>query len=397
MDVSKPDILVVGAGPAGLMAAEAAAGSGRKVLLVDAMPSFGRKLLMAGKSGLNLTMAQPERDFMQAYAPPAFLAPMLQAFGAQHVQDWARGLGVELFIGSTGRVFPTAMKASPLLRAWLARLAAMGVEFRARWQWVGLDAGAFAFETPQGARAVHPRATVLALGGASWPRLGSNGHWADILANSGVEIMPFQPSNMGFLRAWSRFMAPHFGAPIKPVGLRAGNVQGRGEFVISRLGIEGGGIYPLAAALRAGATLELDLVPDLPLARVIDKLAQRRKADSLANSLRKSLNLSAAKLALLQECARPLPHEPAALAQLLKSLPLALAGPYPMAQAISTTGGIACAAVDETLQLRALPGVFAAGEMLDWDAPTGGYLLTGCLASGRWAGQAAAQYGRSAV
>ncbi|MEX0971143.1 MAG: TIGR03862 family flavoprotein [Paracoccaceae bacterium] len=389
MDKNKPDVLVIGAGPAGLMAAETAASLGRKVLLADAMPSFGRKLLMAGKTGLNLTMEQPESTFINAYSPPAFLAPMLQEFGVAEVQNWTRGLNQPLFTGSSGRVFPVAMKASPILRAWLARLAGLGVEFRTRWRWTGLENKAFSFETPQGPLRVIPGATVLALGGASWARLGSNGAWAEILAKAGVEITPFQPSNMGFCRAWSSYMQPHFGTPIKPVGLRAGAIHGRGEFVISRQGIEGGGIYPLAAALRKTGELELDLVPDIPLVRVIEKLEQRRKGDSLANGLRKSLNLGAAKLALLQEAARPLPNDSAALARLLKALPLVLDGPYPMDQAISTTGGIARDAVDDSLQLHKLAGVFVAGEMLDWDAPTGGYLLTACLATGRWAGRAA--------
>lgn len=391
MEPARPDVLIIGAGPAGLMAAETAATMGCRVMVVDAMPSVARKFLMAGKSGLNLTMDSAIPPFIEAYSPPEFLAPMLHEFGPQQVQGWAHRLGQPLFTGSSGRVFPVAMKASPLLRAWLALLAGFGVELHSRWRWVGLENGRFLFETPQGPASICPGATVLALGGASWPRLGATGAWADMLAPLGVETLPFSPSNMGFCRRWSPFMAPHFGVPVKPVGLHAGPQHSRGEFVISASGIEGGGIYPLAKLMLQGARLMVDLVPDIDTARLGEKLAQRRKGDSQANHLRKTLRLGKAKVALLQECARPLPQDPVALACLLKAMPLALDGPYPMAQAISTTGGIARAAVDSNLQLHALPGVYAAGEMLDWDAPTGGYLLTGCLTSGRWAGRAAAQ------
>jgi len=389
MDIEPIDCLVIGGGPAGLMAAEVLSAAGRKVVVADAMPSLGRKFLMAGKSGLNLTMDAPAKEFAVQFTPPDWLGPIVAEFDPDAVQDWARGLGQEVFRGSTGRVFPVAMKASPLLRAWLARLTAQGVTFRTRWRWVGMEAGRFDFETAAGPTSLAPRRTILALGGASWPRLGSTGHWAEILRAQGVDIKPFQASNMGFLRSWSPFMAQHFGKPVKHVRLSAGALEGRGEFAISAKGVEGGGIYALSAALRDGAKLSVDLMPDMDLAAVRAKLETRRKGDSLSNHLRKALRLDAAKIALLNECARPLPEALPALAQLLKVMPLALDGAYPITQAISTVGGIARSAVSDRLELNALPGVYVAGEMLDWDAPTGGYLLTGCLATGRWAAQAA--------
>lgn len=386
------DILIIGGGPAGLMAAEQLLGAMRRVVVVDAMPSMGRKLLMAGKSGLNLTKDEPQDAHITNFTPDDWLEPMLRAFGPEQVQSWARGLGQDLFTGSTGRVFPKSMKASPLLRAWLARLAEQGVEFRNRWRWVGLQDGVFTFETPAGRHDVQPKRTVLALGGASWPRLGSTGQWVEILEPFGVNITPFQASNMGFARGWSAHMQPHFGKPIKPVRLTAGASIGRGEIVISARGIEGGGIYPLSPALRAGAPLQLDLLPDFTQNDVVAKLEKRRKGDSLSNHLRKAFRFDSTKIALLNECLHPLPDTPSELARLLKALHLSLDGPYPMTHAISTTGGIARDALSDGLELLALPGVFAAGEMLDWDAPTGGYLLTGCLASGRWAALAAASH-----
>lgn len=383
------DALVIGAGPAGLMAAEVLATAGRRVVIADAKPSFGRKFLMAGKSGLNLTMNQPVDVFTQGITPAGWMAPIVQAFGPEDVAHWARGLGQELFIGSTGRVFPKTMKASPLLRAWLGRLADLGAEFRTRWRWQGYQDGQFVFDTPQGVQTVRADTTILALGGASWPRLGSDGGWTAILAAQAVPLMPFRPSNMGFCVKWSAHMAQHFGQPVKAVALRAGDVQGRGECVITASGLEGGGIYTVSAAMRDGAQLQMDLVPDLSLDAVIGRLSRGRGGDSLPNYLRKTLRLDPLKIALLQECARPLPVQPYALAAVIKGLTIAVQGAYPMEHAISTVGGIARSGVDDGLQLRAMPGVFASGEMLDWDAPTGGYLLTTCLATGRWAARSA--------
>ncbi len=385
------EALVIGAGPAGLAAAETLATAGRRVLVAEAKPSIGRKLLMAGKSGLNLTRAEAPEAFAAAYPEGAdWLAPMLARFGPAEVQDWARGLGLEVFTGSTGRVFPTGMKASPLLRAWAGRLGGLGVEVRTRWRWRGWRDGGAVFATPQGAALVHAGATVLALGGGSWARLGSDGAWRGILADHGIVTAPFRPSNVGFAVAWSGQMARHFGAAVKPVRLSAGGRSVAAEFVVSAKGVEGGGVYALGPELRAGAALTLDLVPGLDLAGVAARLDRPRAGATLSNHLRKTLGLSPVKIALLRECAPEALAASDGTAAALKALPLPLLGPRPLDEAISTAGGVPRAALDEGLMLRALPGVFAAGEMLDWDAPTGGYLLTACLATGRWAGTAAA-------
>ncbi len=381
------DALVVGAGPAGLMAAEAMARAGRTVLIAEARPSAARKFLMAGKSGLNLTKDEPLATFLPPYAEAAkALRPALAAFGPAEVQQWARDLGQPVFTGSSGRVFPKAMKASPLLRAWLARLRGLGVRLETRWRWTEWT-DAFVFDTPGGACRVAPRTAVLACGGASWARLGSDGAWAGLMGN--VPLAPFQPANMGFAVNWSAHMARHFGTPVKNVGLRAGPTTLRGEFVISRDGVEGGGIYALSRPLREGAQLTLDLAPDLSLDAIRARLARPRGKTSLANHLRKTLRLDPVKQALLMEFARPLPDD---IAPLVKALPAPLIGPRPMDQAISTAGGIRLDALDDQLMIRARPGIFAAGEMLDWEAPTGGYLLTACLATGLWAGRHAAHW-----
>lgn len=382
------DALVIGAGPAGLMAAGELARAGRRVTIAEAKPSPARKFLMAGKSGLNLTRREPLAEFLGHYDAP-WLDPIVSAFGPEEVIAWAEGLGVEIFTGSTGRVFPRAMKASPLLRAWLARLAAMDVTLKLGWRWAGFVEQGLAFDTAEGRQIVTPDRTVLALGGASWPRLGSDAAWVPWLADKGVEIAPFAGSNMGWQIDWSPHMARHFGQPVKAVALSAGDMTGRGEFVLSAHGIEGGGIYTLTRPLREGAPLTLDLVPDLAETEVARRLARAPAKDSTANRLRKALGLGAVQIALLQEWGRPLPADPAALARCLKALTVPLKAPRPMAEAISTAGGVAPSALTPGLELRALPGIFACGEMLDWDAPTGGYLLTACLATGRWAGRAA--------
>lgn len=386
------DALVIGAGPAGLAAAEILAQAGRKVVLVEAKPSVGRKFLMAGKSGLNLCKDQPFDQLIQAYGPAAdALKPMLAAFDSAAVQAWAQGLGQALFTGTSGRVFPKAMKASPLLRAWMGRLADLQVEVRSGWRWTGFDGAVFDFDTSEGRQQIVPAVTVLALGGASWSRLGSDGSFAPLLAARGVDLAPFKPANMGFQVHWSAHMEKHFGRPVKGTALIADGVPTRGEFVISRRGLEGGGIYAVAAAVREGADLSVDLLPDWPLKRVIDRLARTRGKASLVNHLRKSLHLDPVKLALLQEFGRPLPKDEQ-LAALIKGLPILHAGPRPLDEAISVAGGVRFDALNAGLMLNACPGVFCAGEMLDWEAPTGGYLLTGCLATGRWAGQYAAGY-----
>ncbi|WIY26977.1 TIGR03862 family flavoprotein [Parasedimentitalea psychrophila] len=387
------DAVVIGAGPAGLMAADQLARAGHSVVVVEAKPSVGRKLLMAGKSGLNLTRDEPFDQLIANYGKAAdWLAPMVRQFDAQAVQDWARGLGSELFTGSTGRVFPKVMKASPLLRAWLAALGDLGVQRRTGWSWRGWDGADLLFDTAEGTQVIPAAVTVLALGGASWARLGSDGMWAPVLADQGVALAPFKPANVGLLVDWSDHMVPQFGAPLKGIALQAGDLFSRGEAVISKRGLEGGGIYAICAAVRGGAPLTLDLLPDLSGDEVTRRLSRPRGKASLSNHLRKVLKLDPARIAMLQEFARPLPPQPADLARLIKALPVKHAGLRPIDEAISTAGGVTRGALDEGLMLKQRPGVFCAGEMLDWEAPTGGYLLTGCLATGRWAGRAAAQY-----
>ncbi|MDK3071587.1 TIGR03862 family flavoprotein [Sedimentitalea sp. JM2-8] len=389
--------VVIGGGPAGLMAAEELGRAGCSVLLADAKPSFGRKFLMAGKSGLNLTKAEPQERFLAAYEDAApWLAPMLAEFSAEAVQDWARGLGQNLFTGSTGRVFPVAMKASPLLRAWLARLDGFGVTRRSRWRWTGWDSqGELLFDTPDGQRSLSADVTVLALGGASWARLGSDGAWSGLLAARGIDIAPFQPANAALDIAWSDHMTAVLGEPLKGVALSAGSLRSRGEAVISRRGLEGGGIYAISRAVRQGAVPMIDLMPDLPVAEIARRLARPRGKSSWSNHLRRALNLGPVHTALLQEFGRPLPTDAVALAALVKALPIRHAGLRPMDEAISTAGGVRRAALTDDLMLRAFPGVFCAGEMLDWEAPTGGYLLTACLATGKRAGRAAAAYAQT--
>ncbi|MEX1236108.1 MAG: TIGR03862 family flavoprotein [Roseovarius sp.] len=382
-----PDALVIGAGPAGLMAAEALAQAGHAVTVAEAKPSPARKFLMAGKSGLNLTKAEGLEAFLAAYgAGAAPLHPILTAFGPEAVQDWARELGQPLFTGSTGRIFPEAMKASPLLRAWLARLDGMGVRIMRRWRWQGWEGDAVLVDTPEGVRRLTPRVCVLACGGASWARLGSDGAWAAPLLD---KVAPFQPANMGFAVTWSAHMQRHMGQPVKGIALGAGALTSRGEIVLSRAGIEGGGIYEVSRAMRQGAPLLLDLMPDLSTLDLRQRLSRARGKQSMANHLRKVLKWTPEKQALLMEFAQPLPKD---LAPLIKALPVTHQGPLPMDQAISTAGGLRWDALDGALMLKDRPGTFAAGEMLDWEAPTGGYLITACLATGRHAGQSAAAW-----
>jgi len=381
------DALVIGAGPAGLMAAEGLGKAGLSVLVADAMPSVGRKFLMAGKSGLNLTKMEQIDQFLDAYGDaPNAMRDAVAAFGPQDVSDWAEGLGQPVFTGSTGRVFPTVMKASPLLRAWIGRLTDLGVDLRTRWRWTGWEGQAARFDTPDGPQEITPKVTILALGGASWARLGSDGSWAQFLPDA---VAPFAPANMGFVVDWSEHMARHFGTPVKSAMLSAGDTKSRGEFVISERGIEGGGIYSLSKPLREGAPLTIDLLPDWSEDRVRGALAKPRGKASLSNHLRKVLRLDPVRIALLSEFGRPFPDD---LAPLIKALPIRHAGPRPMDEAISTAGGVRFDALTDGLMLRDRPGVFCAGEMLDWEAPTGGYLITGCLATGVLAGVSAVDY-----
>jgi hypothetical protein len=364
------------------MAAEELARAGVRVTVCEAKPTVARKFLMAGKSGLNVTKDEAPPAFAAQYDAPQ-LASMLAEFGPAEVQAWCRGLGQEVFTGSSGRVFPVAMKASPLVRAWQERLAGLGVEIRTRWRWTGFQGEGFRFETPEGEQVLRPGVTVLALGGASWQRLGSDGAWVPWLREKGVPVADWKPANMGFRVDWSTKMAAHFGQPVKGVALLVGDRRERGEFVISARGIEGGGIYAVSRDLREGAGLELDLLPDLTEGEVAARLARSRAGETVVNRLRK-LGLSPVQVGLVMEFSRDAPFDR------LKRLPVRLAGPRPLDEAISVAGGVRWEGLTEGLEVKALPGVFACGEMLDWEAPTGGYLLTACWATGRWAGRAAA-------
>lgn len=391
-------VAIVGGGPAGLIAAEILSAAGLTVSVYDRMPSLGRKFLMAGRGGLNLTHSEPLETFIPRYGPAAErLTPMVEAFGPSDLIAWAAGLGQETFVGSSGRVFPRSLKASPLLRAWLARLADQGVTFHLRHDWRGWDAdGALSFETPAGLLAARADAAILALGGASWPKLGSTGAWSAILAQRGVEIAPFAPANSGFDVAWSLAFAERFaGQPLKNIALSFQGRTVRGEVMIAAYGLEGGAVYALSSALRAAieageaATVEIDLAPDLSRAKLTDRLHRAATGQSSASLLRKAAGLSPIEANLLREaCGLALPREPGALARAIKAAPVRLTAPRPLARAISTAGGVAWSEVDEGLRLRKIPGAQLAGEMLDWEAPTGGYLLQACFATGAWAAHA---------
>jgi uncharacterized flavoprotein (TIGR03862 family) len=402
-----PRLAIIGGGPAGLMAAEAACAAGVAVDLYDAKGSVGRKFLLAGKGGLNLTHGEPRARFVERYgARHDAVGRWLDAFDADALRAWARGLGVETFAGSSGRVFPRDLKAAPLLRGWLRRLRESGVTFHMHHRWLGWQAhDTLHFATPQGERAVPVDAVVLALGGASWPRLGSDGAWVAPLRNAGVDVAPLQAANCGFELAWSEHLRSRFaGAPLKPVVAhwvdRAGVSHARqGEFVLSEYGIEGSLIYAIGAELREQiaargcATLSLDLVPGYTESALAQRLAAPRGRHSIGDWLRRRAGLDGAKAALVFELtAKAVLADPPALAAQLKALPLSLQAPRPVAEAISTAGGVRLEALDESLMLRDCPGVFCAGEMLDWEAPTGGYLLTACFASGLTAGRGAARW-----
>ena len=427
------DAAVIGAGPAGLMAAEALASAGVRVQVFDSMPSVGRKFLLAGKGGLNLTHSEPSESFNARYGVrQQAVAGLLQDFGAAELRDWAQGLGVETFIGTSGRVFPTDLKAAPLLRAWLQRLRGQGVQFHMRHRFMGWSAkGALRFATPAGDTVVQARSTVLALGGASWARLGSDGAWVPLLAERSVQVAPLQPANCGFdvlaqgpagetrrdfLRAlvgqepepdkgWTPHFAERFaGQPLKTVALSfqgdsSGPFTRRGEFVVTATGVEGSLIYAASALLRdaiaahGSATFTLDLLPDHSPERVLTEVRHPRGTRSLSSHLKSRLNLEGVKMGLLYEhLGKDGLGDAAVLATAIKALPITVVAPRPIDEAISTAGGVAFEAMDSALMLQALPGVFCAGEMLDWEAPTGGYLMTACMASGVRAGQGAARW-----
>ncbi len=393
MSSAEPFIAVVGGGPAGLMAAEVLAGAGHAVTVYDRMPSLGRKFLMAGRGGLNLTHSEDVERFVARYAEAApRLKPLLDAFSPADLRAWCEGLGHETFVGSSGRVFPRAFKASPLLRAWLARLESLSVRFAPRHRWEGWsEDGALRFTRGDGeAVLVTPDATVLALGGASWPRLGSDGAWAETLTGRGVAVAPLRAANVGFTVPWSEVMRSRFaGEPLKRIALAFEGTSVRGEAMITAAGIEGGAVYALSAAIRDAilrdgqATIQVDLRPDLSVEALARRLAAPRSGQSASTFLRKAAALPPVAIALLREAhGTELPREPEALAGAIKAVPLTLDGIKPIARAISTAGGVSLEGVDEHLMLRDHPGVFVAGEMLDWEAPTGGYLLQATFATG---------------
>lgn len=416
------DVAIIGGGPAGLMVAEVLSGAGVAVHLFDAMPSVGRKLLLAGKGGLNLTHAEPLPAFTSRYgAQAAHIQPLLAHFGPQAVRDWAASLGVETFVGTSQRVFPTDMKAAPLLRAWLQRLrhpaSGVPVRFHMRHRWLGWGGSGqtLQFQTPAGLQTVRARATVLALGGGSWARLGSDGAWVPLLQAAGIAVAPLLPSNCGFdvagsplhgtAQGWSPFFVSRFaGQPLKSVAVRYSASDGRqfhrkGEFVATATGLEGSLIYAVSSLLRddiarhGRATLVLDLLPDRSAEQVLAQVAHPRGSRSLSAHLKSRLGLDGIKMALLNECLdKTILHDAAQLATAIKALPIALVAARPLDEAISSAGGVQWTAFNPDLMLTSHPGLFCAGEMLDWEAPTGGYLLTACLASGAVAGQGVARW-----
>jgi uncharacterized flavoprotein (TIGR03862 family) len=406
MSTTSQHVAVIGAGPAGLMAAEVLAQGGAAVVVYDAMPSAGRKFLMAGRGGLNLTHSEPLPQFLARYreAMP-HLKAAIEAFPPSALRDWSEALGQETFVGSSGRVFPRAFKASPLLRAWLRRLDSQGVRLALRHRWTGWDEqGRLRFQTPQGPHAVEASAVVLALGGASWPRLGSDGSWVSTLAAKGVQVSTLRPANSGFSVAWSDVFRDRFeGQPLKGVALTFGAHTVRGEAIVTRTGIEGGAVYALSAELREAilrdgqATLNVGLRPDVEVSDLTAKLSGAKSKQSFSNFLRKAANLSPVAIGLLQEAAKATGRSlsalsPTDLARLIQAVPVQLNGVSPIARAISTAGGISFSEIDADFMLRRVPGVFAAGEMLDWEAPTGGYLLQASFATGAAAGRGALKY-----
>jgi uncharacterized flavoprotein (TIGR03862 family) len=401
--IAQRSVAVIGAGPAGLMAAEVLAAGGAAVTVYDAMASVGRKFLMAGRGGLNLTHSEPLPAFLGRYREAASkLEAAIDAFPPDRLRAWCEELGQETFVGSSGRVFPKSMKASPLLRAWLRRLDVAGARFALRHRWTRWDeSGHLMFETPEGRRVIEARATVLALGGASWPRLGSDGDWAKLLAPKGVAISPLRPANCGFTVTWSDHFRDRFeGQPLKNVAYRFGTRTERGEAIITNSGIEGGAIYALSADLRESilksgeAVLHIALRPDLDTDSLVQRLSAPRGKQSFSNVLRKVLQLSPVAIGLLQEASAGSAARLSAeeLAALINAVPVKLSGLAPIARAISTAGGIALDELDTDYMLRRLPGVFAAGEMLDWEAPTGGYLLQASFATGAAAGRGALRW-----
>jgi hypothetical protein len=399
-------VAVIGAGPAGLMAAEVLAAGGVQVDVYDAMPSGGRKFLLAGKGGMNITHSEPYAQFVNRYGEHAGeVGRWLDGLGPQAVREWIHGLGIDTFVGTSGRVFPTDMKAAPLLRAWLHRLRESGVRLHMRHRWLGWRDGGLVLQTPEGETLEHADATVLALGGASWPRLGSDGAWQPLLAAEGVDVAPLAPSNCGFDTNWSEhFTSKHAGEPLTTVAITFMNRQGerewrKGQFVVTATGIEGSLVYAVSAPLRdqiardGSATIWLDLAPDHTAERVLAEVTHPRGSRSMSSHLQSRLGIKGVKAGLLRECLGAEDYkDPVKLAAAIKMLPLVLTRARPIEEAISSAGGVRFEAMDGNAMLRALPGVFVAGEMVDWEAPTGGYLLTACFASGRAAARGALEW-----
>ncbi len=405
--LSSRSVAVIGGGPAGLMAAEVLSQGGVRVDVYDAMPTVGRKFLMAGKGGMNITHAEPAEKFLARYgARRAQLEPLLEQFGANELREWVHGLGIATFVGSSGRIFPADMKAAPLLRTWLHRLRDAGVQFHMRHRWCGWnEQGALRFSTAEGERAVQADAVVLALGGGSWARLGSDGAWVALLAQRGVDVAPLQPANCGFDVAWSEHFASRFaGHPLKAVKVSFTDAQSdvhtrQGDVMVTESGIEGGVIYALSALLRdeiaarGSVLIHLDLSPNKDLSRLIDEISHPRGSRSMSSHLQSRANIKGVQTGLLHEVVAKADFaKPACLAAAIKSLPLQLMAARPIDEAISSAGGVTFEGLDEHLMLRMMSGVFCAGEMLDWEAATGGYLLTACFASGRQAGLGVLNY-----
>jgi uncharacterized flavoprotein (TIGR03862 family) len=392
---SPPTLAVIGGGPAGLIAAQTLAEGGARVTLFERMPTLGRKFLMAGRGGLNLTHSEDLERFLTRYgaARPALEAAM-RGFSPDDLQRWCRALGEETFIGSSGRVFPKSFKASPLLRAFIRHLDNLGVTFHLRHRWTGWNNGALTFETPDGPTMFNADATILALGGASWPRLGSDGGWTRILAAEGVAITPLTPANAGVEIGWSPVFADRFaGEPLKRIAVVAGDKAFRGEAMVTREGLEGGAIYAALPALRSAPSLTLDLRPDMARDAIAAKLEAPRGKDTMSTFLRKRLSLAPVAIGLLREAASvALPSSPDALAALTKGVTLKIAGIRPLEKAISSAGGVRFAALDERFMAKSHPGLFIAGEMLDWEAPTGGYLLQASFATGVAAARGALEW-----
>ena len=400
------DVAIVGGGPAGLMASDVLVRGGVRVTIYDQMPAVGRKFLLAGRGGLNLTHSEPLDQFLRRYgSAETRIRSAIEASSPDDLRAFSAELGQPTFVGSSGRVFPKAMKASPLLRAWLRRLAAMGVTFKLRHRWRGWDeSGRLVFDRPDGRAVVAADASVLALGGASWPKLGSDGAWVAAMEKTGIVVAPLRPANCGFLVGWSAIFRDRFeGEPLKRIALSFGERTARGEAVITGKGLQGGGLYALSDVLREAiashghAVLLIDLLPDKNVTALEQKLSAPRNKQSLANVLRKALSLSPVAIGLLQEAAvasskRLSESSPEALASLIKAVPVRLVGVEPIGRAISTAGGVTFDEIDEHFMLRRRPGTFMAGEMLDWEAPTGGYLLQACFATGAAAGRGALQF-----